>query len=213
MQRRGLGGRHAGDSSRERLRAESCSVHNISGGNAYARGAAGFDDEPSPSCAPGEDGRFERDHSAMGLGVASMGQHKSMAVDNAGRGRQQPPLRSLRGLERARLLAAEPDEIGDAVGLGLSFKRGELADLFRVHRHQELAAPLVRDAELLQLGGQPNSDRGIVPAQSSFRLRGVEGAVEIERLDIVGQCDEPVSEPGAMYNIERLSSVVRRRTI
>ena len=37
----------------------------------------------------------------------------------------------------------------DAVGLGLGFKRGELVDLFRVHRHQELAASLVRNAELL----------------------------------------------------------------
>ena len=45
--------------------------------------------------------------------------------------------------------AAEPDEIGDAVGLGLGFERGELVDLARVHRHQELAASLVGNAELL----------------------------------------------------------------
>jgi hypothetical protein len=148
MQRRDLGGRHAGDRSRERLRAESCSVHNMSGGNAYGRGAAGFDYEPPLNGATGEDGRFERDHGAMGLGVAKQRQHKGVGVDDAGRGRQQRTLRDQRGLERARLLAAEPDEIGDTVGLGLGFRRGELADLFRVHRHQELPASLVRDAEL-----------------------------------------------------------------
>ena len=54
-----------------------------------------------------------------------------------------------RGLERARVLAAEPHEIRDSVGLGLSLKRGELVDLACVRRHQELAASLVRDAELL----------------------------------------------------------------
>ena len=44
---------------------------------------------------------------------------------------------------------AEPDEIGDAVGVGLGFKRRELVDLRRVHRNEELAASLVRDAEFL----------------------------------------------------------------
>ena len=53
-----------------------------------------------------------------------------------------------RGLERARLLAAQPDEIGDAVGLGLGFERSEFVDLACVRRHQELAASLVRNAEL-----------------------------------------------------------------
>ena len=104
---------------------------------------------PRSRGAPGENGRLERDHGAVGLGVAAQRQHEGVAVDDAGRGRQQRPLRDQRGLERARLLAAEPDEIGDAVGLGLGFERGELVDLSRVHRHQELAASLVRNAELL----------------------------------------------------------------
>ncbi len=53
-----------------------------------------------------------------------------------------------RGLKRARVLAAEPNEIGDAIGLGLSFKRSELVDLSCVRRHQKLSASLVRNARL-----------------------------------------------------------------
>jgi hypothetical protein len=115
----------------------------------HRRGTPSVDDEPSLTGASGEDGRFERDHGAMGLGVATQRQHEGMAVDDAGRGRQQRMLRDQRGFDRARLLAAEPNEIGDAVGLGLCFKRGELVDLSAVRRHQELAASLVRNAELL----------------------------------------------------------------
>ena len=141
--------RHAGDRARERLRAETRGVHHHTGGDAHGRGAAGFDDEPSLNRAPGENRRFEREHRAMGFGVAAQRQHEGMAVDDAGRGRQKRPIGDQRGFERARLLAAEPDEIGDAVGFRLGFERGELVDLARVHRHQELAASLVRNAELL----------------------------------------------------------------
>jgi hypothetical protein len=55
-----------------------------------------------------------------------------------------------------------------------------------------------------------NANRGIVPTQTALGLRGVKGAVEIKRFDMVGQRDEPVSEPArdvGMYSIERLSSV------
>ena len=106
-------------------------------------------DEPALVGAPREDRRLERDHRAMGLGVAAQGDHEGVGVDDPGRGRQQRALRVERGLERARLRAAQPDEIGHAVGLGLGFERGELADFSLVHRHQELAASLVGHAELL----------------------------------------------------------------
>ena len=135
-------------------RASACAprpggVYDHTGGDPHGRGPAGFDDKPMLNGATGEDWRSERDRGAMGLGVAAERQHEGMAVDDAGRGRQQCTVRDQRGLERARLLAAEPDEIGDAVGLSLGFKRGELVDLSRVHRHQELAASLMRNSELL----------------------------------------------------------------
>src|ERR1700722_18112170 len=149
MQWRALGGRPADNRARERLRAEPGGVYDHTGGDPHGRGAAGFDDKPSLNGATGEDWRSERDRGAMGLRVAPERQHEGVAVDNAGRGRQQRTLHGQRGLESARLLAAEPDEIGDPVGLGLGFKRGELVDLSPVRRHQELAASLVRNAELL----------------------------------------------------------------
>ena len=131
------------------LGAEPAGVDDMGGGDAHRRGAAGFDDDPVLNGAPGKDRRVERDHCAVSFGVALQRQHEGMAVDDAGRRRQQRPISDQRGFERARLLAAEPNEIVDAVGLGLGFKRGELVDLARVHRHQELAASLVRYAELL----------------------------------------------------------------
>ena len=68
--------------------------------------------QPAVSGAPGQDRRLERDHGAMRLGVAPQREHIGVAVDDPGRGRQQRPLSLERGLERARLLAGEPDEIG-----------------------------------------------------------------------------------------------------
>ena len=84
----------------------------------------------------------------MGLGVAAQGHHEGVGVDDPGRGRQQRALCGERGLELAHSPAAEPDEIGHAVGLGLGFERGELTDFRLVHRHQELAASLVGHAEV-----------------------------------------------------------------
>ena len=65
--------------------------------------------------APGEDRRLERDHRALGLGVAAQRRHETVAVEDPGRGRQQRSLDDEGGLERAGLLGAQPDEIGNAV--------------------------------------------------------------------------------------------------
>ena len=84
----------------------------------------------------------------MGLGVAAKRQHQGMTVDDAGRGRKQRSLDRQRGLQRARLGAAQPNQIVHAIGFGLGLDRRELLDLGGVHRDQQLSAPLVRDAEV-----------------------------------------------------------------
>ena len=127
MQRRDLGGRHAGDRARDRLRAETRSVHDSSGGDTHGRRAVSFDNKASPSDVLGEHGSFERDHGAMGFGVATQRQREGIAVDDSCRRRQQRPLRDQRGLERARLLAAQPGEIGGAVSLGLALSAASLS--------------------------------------------------------------------------------------
>ncbi len=119
IQRRNPIGRHASDRARDRLRAKSCGVHDNVGSHAHGREAAGLDDEPPLGGAPRENGCLECDHRAMGLGVPTEGEHKGMAVDNASRGRQQRSLGDQRRLEGVRLLAREPDEIGDAIRVGL----------------------------------------------------------------------------------------------
>ena len=163
------------------------------------RGAPGFDDEPSLSRAPGEDWRLECDHRAMGLGVAAQRQHERMAVDDAGRGRQQRTLRDQCGLERARLLAAEPREIGDSISLCLGFERSELVNLSRVHRHQELAATLVGNSELLAKR-----------IQHRFALDAEPRLVEPRRIIDAGVDDfavartDPRADPGLFFDDDRL---------
>ena len=66
-------------------------------------------------------------------------------------------------------------------------------------------AVLVRHFSRLQ--GPFDSYCRIVPAQPAFRLRRVEGAMEINRLDVAGQRNEAVPKPRGMYSIERLSSL------
>ena len=65
--------------------------------------------------APGENRRLERDHRALGLGVAAHAGMKPWLSMIPGRGRQQRSLDDECGLERAGLLGAQPDEIGNAV--------------------------------------------------------------------------------------------------
>ena len=103
---------------------------------------------PRPSTRPETTGVLSAIIGAVGLGVAAKRQHQGMTVDDAGRGRKQRSLTDERGLQRARLRAAQPNEIVHAVGFGLGFDRPKLLDLGGVHRDQELSAPLVRDAEV-----------------------------------------------------------------
>ena len=97
-----------------------------------------------------EDRRFEREQSRHELSAsprsASM---KAWLSTMPVEGDRSARCGDQRGFERARLLAAEPDEVGDAVGFRLSLERGELVDFVLRYRHQELTASLVRDAELL----------------------------------------------------------------
>ena len=65
----------------------------------------------------------------MRLRVTPERQHKGVTVDDAGRGRKQRALRPQRRLERARLRAAQPDEVVDSIGLRLGLEGRKLGDL------------------------------------------------------------------------------------
>ena len=71
---------------------------------------------PSSRTSPPATGLLKATTAPAVLGVALVGQHQPVAVDDAGRRRQQRRDAGKRGLQRHRLLAVEPADVGDAVG-------------------------------------------------------------------------------------------------
>ena len=146
MQRRDLLGRHALDRAGDGLRAEAGRVDDEPGFERHRLGPAALDRDAGAGRSAGDDGRLEREHRAMRLGVAQQGEHEGVAVDDAGRRGQKRALGCERRLERPRLLSGEPNEVADAVGLALGLERGELFRLGFARRDDQLAATPVRDA-------------------------------------------------------------------
>jgi hypothetical protein len=61
---------------------------------------------------------FQREHRAAVLGIAEVGEHQRMTVDDPGRGRVERRRAGDLRLERRRLRARHPDDVGHAVGMG-----------------------------------------------------------------------------------------------
>ena len=89
---------------------------------------------------------MKRKGSAGVFGIAAQRQHVSVAVDDAGGRRQQRRLAMKRRLQRARCLAGERLQIGDAVGLGMRPDRSQLLGFLRRRRDDQLAAIAMRNA-------------------------------------------------------------------
>ena len=80
------------------------------------------------------------------LGVAAQRQHEGVAVDDAGRGREQRGVAIQRRLQRPRLGAGKRLQVVDAIGLGMRPDRLQLLGFLRRGRDDQLAAIAVRDA-------------------------------------------------------------------
>ena len=82
-----------------------------------------IDDDAVLIDATAGDGAPMGEHRAMRLRIAEQRQHIGVAVENAGRGREQGTRASERGLERLRLLARD----GRDVVYAIAARRGEHA--------------------------------------------------------------------------------------
>jgi hypothetical protein len=78
-----------------------------------------------------------------------------MAVDDAGRRRQEGAQAGELGFHSSRLVAADPFEIGDAVRLRLAPHAVEDRQLRFLGGDGELAEPAVRDTALAAIGIEP----------------------------------------------------------
>ena len=90
--------------------------------------------------------RAEGERGAMGLGIALQGEHESMAVDDARRGRQQADMAGERRLQPRQIGAFEQREVFDAIGFGAGFDRQNLRALRLVGGDENLAAAPERHA-------------------------------------------------------------------
>ena len=102
-----------------------------------------------PAAGLGADQRRVKREGRTGiLGVAAQRQHVGMAVDDAGRRRQQRRVAFQRRLQRARLVAGQHLHVEHAIGLRMRADRGQLLGLRRRGGDDQLAAIPVRDAVL-----------------------------------------------------------------
>jgi hypothetical protein len=102
-----------------------------------------------------DDGAVEGDGGAGVLRLALQAQHQPMAVDDAGRRRQQGGDAADRRLQAPRLRRLQPLQVGDAVDRGLALQGREVADLRGRGGDDQLADAAVADAARLAIVIEP----------------------------------------------------------
>ena len=107
---------------------------------------AGMHDEAARHDLRADQLRLQREHRAAILGVAEVGEHQRMAVDDPGRRRVERRRALHLGLERLRLLACHPDDVGDAVGMRFFLNILKLPNLVFARRDDQLARAAMRHA-------------------------------------------------------------------
>ena len=90
-------------------------------------------------------------HRSGRLGVAQVGQHQAVAVDDTRTGGQQSPDAGHRRFQVAHLLRRFPDEIRHAVRRGFLLQLGKRRHLGGVRRDDQLAAARMSDAVRLAI--------------------------------------------------------------
>ncbi len=100
----------------QRRRVEPRGVDQIAAADDVRLVAAGRQLEAVAARPPGEDRGAQHDRSTGGLGLALIGEHQRVAVDDPGRRRQQRRDAIEVGFEAPRLRRVEPFEVVDAVG-------------------------------------------------------------------------------------------------
>ena len=182
--------------------------------------AADIEFEPVRPDPAAQHRRAERDKGAGFLGLALVGEHQRVAVDDAGRGRQQRRDAVQLGFEALRLGGGQPFEIGDAVGAGRRLDLLDAGDFGLLGRDDQLAEPRVRHAALGAIGvealapgdaGHGLEAAGRVVEAAMDDLAVARGGLEADRIgafeddDLVpGQCQRArrrqPDDPGADHH-------------
>ncbi len=89
---------------------------------------------------------FQSQHCPVRLGIAEIGEHQRVAVDDSRRGRIQRGDAMQLGLERERLLACHRNDVGDAIRVGFFLNGSQFRKLGVARRHDQLPGSLVGHA-------------------------------------------------------------------
>ncbi len=144
--------RDAGDAARQGRRVEAGAVDEHAAGKAHGFGAADLEHEAVLSQRTAFDGGAEDDHRAGRLGLALIGQHEGMAVDDAGRGREKAAQRGEGRLQAPQLAGIERHEVLDAVRGGARPNAVQERQLLLGTGDDQLAEALVRHAMRRAIG-------------------------------------------------------------
>ena len=145
--------RQAVDRGGERLGVEAGAVHKkprCEPRHLPLRGD--FDDEPVLVDPPARDAAAEGDRRSVRLRIAEQRQHEGVAVENAGRGRQERAGAGELGLELDRPRAREELDILDAIGARPGEDALERPALLVSCRHDQLATAAIGDAMRIAIG-------------------------------------------------------------
>src|SRR5271170_2211211 len=168
--------------------------------------AAGREVEAAASYPSGEDRGTQYDRRAGGLGVALIGQHQRMAVDDAGRRRQEGGGAAQRRFEAPDLGAAQPFEVVDTVRPCRRGNRFEPGDLGLVGGDDQLAEPGMRHPALMAIGIEP-----LAAGDTALRLEAARRVIDpaVDHLAVARRGLEPDRE-GALDD-QHLAAGQRQR--
>ena len=145
-------GRNAVDAPRQRRRVKARRIDQEPALELHRFVAADIERDAGGLDPAAQNRRAIGDGRAGSLGVAEIGEHQGVAVDNAGRRRVKGAQAAQLRLYRPRLRRLDPGEIGDPIALGLAHDSAERRHFLLGARHGQLPEPLVRHAMLGAIG-------------------------------------------------------------
>src|SRR6185437_11226542 len=165
--------RNSRDAPRQRRRVKPGAVDEQIAVERHPLAAADLEREAVARDAAFEHRRTQHHAGAGILGIGLISLHQRMAVDDAGRGRMEGGDATQRRLHRARIVAVEPFEIGDARRFRMFDDALERRGLVIAHADDELADALMRYVSLSAIGVEL-----LAPLDAEARFQTAFGIIE-----------------------------------
>ena len=156
-------GRHAGDCTGHRWRRQARRIDEQPALQRHRVFATDLDLEAVLYDAGAQQRRMKGERAARVLDLAAHGQHESVAVDNAGGGRQQGAGAAQGGLQRLRFGGGQHLHAFHAVGFGMSLDRYQLLVFGRAGGDDQLSAAPVWYAVVVAVGVEHAPPRNAHP--------------------------------------------------